>query len=87
VQEPFQCFSHVVKTSEVHFEIQDTGVWLRRPSAVVERLGQGDPAERQVGGVSNERLFDIHEVLEDPTLFGIAEIELDPKARGAELMS
>jgi len=66
----------------VRLEVQDAEIWLLGPPALAEYLGQVDQAERQVGGMGDGRLFDIHEVLKAPVLLGVAKVELDLEAQG-----
>ena len=40
-------------------------------------LGEIDHKEGKANGIGDRRLFDIHEILQAPELFGISEIELD----------
>ena len=66
----------------MRLEVEDAKVRLLGLPLPPQNLGDVDHAERQIGGIGDGRLFDIHEILEAPVLLGVPEVELDLEAQG-----
>ena len=63
--------------AEVGFEVVDTEGRVSWSEVTGEHLCQVDHEHRQIGGIVNRELLDIHEIFQTPELFSVTEIELD----------
>jgi len=59
------------------FEIIDTESGTGWPEVTDQDLGDIDHKHRQISGIVNRGLVDIHKIFQTPKLFGVAEVEFD----------
>ncbi len=62
------------------FQVKDAEVGLALAVRMEQHGGEIDHQEGEVGGVGDGLLGHVHEVLQSPVLFGIAEVEFNLKA-------
>lgn len=68
-------------TSVVGFEVQDTEGRIILTEGTQEELADIDHEEGQVSGIGDRRWLNVHEILQAPVLFSVAEIELQLEAQ------
>src|SRR5690606_39735135 len=61
--------------------VQDTEGGIILTEGTQKQLADIDHKEREVGGIGDRCLLNIHKILQAPVLFGVAEIELQLEAQ------
>ena len=80
-REQFYGFFDVFGTSTVRFQIKHADRRMARTPVLQQPFGQVDHEQRQIGGIRHGSWMGVHEVLQPPVLFSIAEIELNLEAQ------